>query len=58
MEILPTLEKNYLSDRDVKASVIWLHGLGADGNDFAGRLHALQEAVRESDASRLGHGFR
>ena len=35
MEILPTLEKNYLSDRDVKASVIWLHGLGADGNDFA-----------------------
>ena len=35
MEILPTLEKNYLSDRDLKASVIWLHGLGADGNDFA-----------------------
>ena len=35
MEILTTLEKNYLSDRDVKASVIWLHGLGADGNDFA-----------------------
>ena len=35
MEILPTLEKNYLPDRDVKASVIWLHGLGADGNDFA-----------------------
>ena len=35
MEILPTLEKHYLSDRDVKASVIWLHGLGADGNDFA-----------------------
>ena len=35
MEILPTLEKHYLPDRDVKASVIWLHGLGADGNDFA-----------------------
>ena len=35
MEILPTLEKNYLADRDVKASIIWLHGLGADGNDFA-----------------------
>ena len=35
MEILPTLEKNYLADRDVRASVIWLHGLGADGNDFA-----------------------
>lgn len=35
MEILPALEKNYLPDRDVKASVIWLHGLGADGNDFA-----------------------
>lgn len=35
MEILPTLEKSYLPDRDVKASVIWLHGLGADGNDFA-----------------------
>ena len=29
------MEKNYLPDRDVKASVIWLHGLGADGNDFA-----------------------
>ena len=35
MEILPTLEKNSLPDKDVKASVIWLHGLGADGNDFA-----------------------
>ena len=35
MEILPTLEKNYLPDSDAKASVIWLHGLGADGNDFA-----------------------
>ena len=35
MERLPTLEKHYLPDRDVKASVIWLHGLGADGNDFA-----------------------
>ena len=35
MEILPTVEKEFPSDRDVKASIIWLHGLGADGNDFA-----------------------
>ena len=35
MEILSTVEKEFPSGRDVKASIIWLHGLGADGNDFA-----------------------
>ena len=35
MEILPTVEKQAPSGKDIKASVIWLHGLGADGNDFA-----------------------
>ena len=35
MEILPTLEKDYKSGQKAEASVIWLHGLGADGNDFA-----------------------
>ena len=35
MEILPTVEKHAPSGKDIKASVIWLHGLGADGNDFA-----------------------
>ena len=35
MEILSTVEKEFPSDRDVRASIIWLHGLGADGNDFA-----------------------
>lgn len=35
MEILPAVEIESFSDSDVNASVIWLHGLGADGNDFA-----------------------
>ena len=35
MKILPTLEKDYKPDQKAQASVIWLHGLGADGNDFA-----------------------
>ena len=35
MNILPTLEKDYKPNQKAQASVIWLHGLGADGNDFA-----------------------
>ena len=35
MEMLPTLEKDYKPGDKVEASVVWLHGLGADGNDFA-----------------------
>jgi phospholipase/carboxylesterase len=33
MEILPAIEEETRSNPD--ASVIWLHGLGADGHDFA-----------------------
>ena len=35
MEILPAVEMESPSGIDVNASIIWLHGLGADGNDFA-----------------------
>ena len=35
MEILPAVEKEFPEGKEVKASIIWLHGLGADGNDFA-----------------------
>ena len=35
MEILPAVEIESPSGVEVNASVIWLHGLGADGNDFA-----------------------
>lgn len=35
MHILPAVELEYPKGRDVNASIIWLHGLGADGNDFA-----------------------
>lgn len=35
MEILPAVEKEFPMGKEVKASIIWLHGLGADGNDFA-----------------------
>ncbi len=34
MEYLPAIEIVY-PQGEAKASVIWLHGLGADGNDFA-----------------------
>ncbi|MBS0350585.1 MAG: alpha/beta fold hydrolase, partial [Proteobacteria bacterium] len=30
------------TDAPVDACVIWLHGLGADGHDFAGIIHQLQ----------------
>ena len=35
MEYLPCVEKLNQPQLPVSASVIWLHGLGADGNDFA-----------------------
>lgn len=35
MEYLPCIEKVTQPHLPVTASVIWLHGLGADGNDFA-----------------------
>ena len=35
MELLPAIEMESPSTVAVNASIIWLHGLGADGNDFA-----------------------
>ena len=35
MELLPAVEMESPNGLDVNASIIWLHGLGADGNDFA-----------------------
>jgi len=35
MEYLPAIEMEWPKGVEVNASVIWLHGLGADGNDFA-----------------------
>ncbi|TFH70320.1 carboxylesterase [Gammaproteobacteria bacterium LSUCC0112] len=33
--LLPAITRETRSDKPVDAAVIWLHGLGADGNDFA-----------------------
>ena len=35
MELLPAIELELPAGVEVNASIIWLHGLGADGNDFA-----------------------
>lgn len=35
MSLLPAVEMLSSTDKEVDASVIWLHGLGADGHDFA-----------------------
>ena len=35
MEILPAIELESPAGIEVNASIIWLHGLGADGSDFA-----------------------
>lgn len=35
MELLPAIEMESPQGSEVNASIIWLHGLGADGNDFA-----------------------
>ncbi len=37
--ILPAIEIE--TRQPVRASIIWLHGLGADGNDFAGIVPEL-----------------
>jgi len=34
-KLLPAIELEYPEDTAVDATVIWLHGLGADGSDFA-----------------------
>ncbi|MEQ8409529.1 MAG: dienelactone hydrolase family protein [Gammaproteobacteria bacterium] len=34
MDYLPAHEEDYPGDREVTASVIWLHGLGSNGHDF------------------------
>ena len=35
MDLLPAIEMESPKGAEVDASVIWLHGLGADGVDFA-----------------------
>lgn len=35
MDLLPAIEMESPKNVAVNASIIWLHGLGADGNDFA-----------------------
>lgn len=34
-DLLPAIEMEAFDEGEANASVIWLHGLGADGNDFA-----------------------
>lgn len=42
MELLPAIEMESPKDIAVNAAIIWLHGLGADGNDFAPVVPQLQ----------------
>ncbi len=42
MTYLPALELRSPPGCEATASVIWLHGLGADGNDFAGIVPELR----------------
>jgi len=42
MEYLPAVELEAPADTEVDAAVIWLHGLGADGNDFVPIVPELQ----------------
>lgn len=42
MHILPAVELEYPKGSHINASIIWLHGLGADGNDFAPIVSQLQ----------------
>lgn len=42
MDILPAVEMEAPRGVPVNAAVIWLHGLGADGNDFAPIVPQLQ----------------
>ncbi len=45
MDYLPTLEIEAPKGAEVNAAVIWLHGLGADGNDFAPVVSQLDLAA-------------
>lgn len=40
-QYLPAVELEWPTGSEVSASVIWLHGLGADGNDFAPLVRQL-----------------
>ena len=42
MELLPAIEIESPKGVEVNASIIWLHGLGADGNDFAPMVPQLK----------------
>lgn len=42
MTCLPAVEMQSVPDRKPVASIIWLHGLGSDGNDFAGIVPELR----------------
>ena len=42
MSLLPAIEMEVPQGIPVTASVIWLHGLGADGNDFAALVPQLE----------------
>lgn len=42
MEYLPCEIRETCPDREADAAVIWLHGLGADGHDFAAIVPELQ----------------
>ncbi|NQV68409.1 MAG: carboxylesterase [Pseudohongiella sp.] len=42
MELLPAIEIEWPKGVGVNASIIWLHGLGADGNDFASVVPQLE----------------
>lgn len=42
MNYLPCVEVESSTNRPITASVIWLHGLGADGHDFAPIVPELQ----------------
>jgi phospholipase/carboxylesterase len=44
MELLPAIEMESPRGAKVNASIIWLHGLGADGNDFAPLVPQLKLA--------------
>ena len=51
MELLPAIEMDSPNGAAVTASIIWLHGLGADGGDFAPLVPQL------SLPDRLGNTF-
>ena len=42
MDLLPAVQMESPRGVAVNASIIWLHGLGADGNDFAPLVPQLQ----------------